>query len=127
LGGVEVGFSRRAPGYAGDAAVWRALRERPGTAVVTAAAYSNAVTVPGSAQSATMAPLTVWARLPDSGGPVKLTVIGVVDARSELDPAIYTSRATAASLGVAPPAPHHYHFAVAPGVRLLVPAEGQTL
>ncbi|HEX5502909.1 MAG TPA: FtsX-like permease family protein, partial [Thermomicrobiales bacterium] len=124
LDGVQVGFARRAPGYRDDAAVWRALRERPGAAVVSASLLDSAVAVGGSPEDATMPPATLWARPSDGGKPVKLTIIGVLDARAELDPAIYTSRATVAGLGVPLPDPTTYYFAVAPGVKVADAAQG---
>ena len=56
------------------------------------------------------APLTLWVRPDDGGQPLKLTVIGVIDSRSQLPPGIYTSRATAAGMGVALPAPSTYYL-----------------
>jgi putative ABC transport system permease protein len=100
-------------------------------AVVTAAALPGAASPSGARQglSRTLEPLTLWA-LPgdaesgESGRPVKLTIIGVIDARSELETAIYTSRATAAGLGAPLPVPETHFFAVAPGVQVRDAAEG---
>jgi putative ABC transport system permease protein len=51
-------------------------------------------------------------------------VIGVIDPRSELDEAIYTSRTTAGRLGIPLAAPSTYFFAVRPSVRVTDAAEG---
>lgn len=127
LTGTQVSFTRRAPGYASDAAIWQALREHPGLAVVTATTATNMLALPGSPGLQTIDPVTVWARPNDGGRPVKLTVIGVIDARSELDQAIYTSRATGTGLDVTLNAPDTFFFAVAPGVRVADAAEGLRL
>ncbi len=124
LGGIAARIDRRAPGYDSDAAVWRALRERPGTAVATVSTLNSVLSLPPAAAGERFAPVTAWVRAPDGGRPVRLQIVGIVDARSDLDGGIYTSRATAEGLGVALPAPTTYFFAVAPGGRTRDAAEG---
>lgn len=124
LTGIQAGMERRAAGYADAAAVWAALREQPGAAVVTTGMLRDGLTLPPSSSSATLEPFTIWARPNRGGQPIKLTVIGIVSGRSDLDAAIYTSRATATGLGVALPPPDTYFFAVRPGVRVQDAAAG---
>ena len=113
LGQVATSFERRARGYNSDAAVWRAVRDTPGLAVITGSTASTFVTPPGGDGS--FAPLIVWARATEGGAPIKLTVIGILDPHAELTPGIWTSRATASGLGVALAPPTTYYFALAPG------------
>lgn len=113
LGGIATGFERRARGYADDAAIWRALRDQPGLAVVTGSTASTFATLPGG--DGDFAPFTIWAKPTGEGAPIKLTVIGILDPRAELDPGLWLSRATAGGLGVALAPPTAYYFALAPG------------
>jgi putative ABC transport system permease protein len=124
LQGIQSAIKPRVAAYHDNASVWAALRERPGTAVVSASLLSNILTIQGSPESDTMSQVTVWIRPNTRGRPVKLAVIGVVDPRSELDEAIYTSRTTAARLGISLAAPSTYFFAVRPAVRVTDVAEG---
>ena len=57
------------------------------------------MTLPGGGGA--FAPFAVWSRPAEGGRPIKLTVIGIVDPRSELDAGLWISQATAAGLGVA--------------------------
>jgi putative ABC transport system permease protein len=123
LGGIEASLQRRAPNYANDQAVWAALQAQLGTAVVTARGLEQIDAIAGDDEDR-MEPWTVWVRPQQGGQPIKLSVIGVVDARSELDDAIYTSRTTAAELHVSLAAPRTYFFAVQPGVRTTDAADG---
>jgi putative ABC transport system permease protein len=113
LAGSAVHFERRAMGYDSDAAVWAALRDQPGLAVVTGSTASAFVTLP--AGEGNFAPFTVWARPAEDGQPIKLTVIGVVDPRSEIDAGLWMSRTTAGGLGAALGPPTSYFLALAPG------------
>lgn len=113
LGGVTTQFERRARGYANDAAIWRAVRENTGLAVVTGSTASTFVTPPNGDGS--FAPFTVWARATEGGTPRKLTIIGITAPRAELTPGIWTSRSTASGLGVTIAPPATYYFALAPG------------
>ena len=124
LRGIAAGIERRAPGFGSGTAVWEAVRERPGAAVVTASTLRTILVAPAGVAGEPLAPFTIWARPTEGGRPVKLTVIGIVDARSELDGGIYVSRATAAGLGIAPPPPAAFYFAPREGVRLRDATEG---
>jgi putative ABC transport system permease protein len=122
LSGSAVGFERRAKGFNSDAAVWAALRDRPGLAVVTGSTASSFLTPPDG--NGDFAPFTVWVRPAEEGTPVKLTVIGIVDPRSELDAGIWTSRTTAEGLGVDLAPPTSYFLALAPGTSAKDAVEG---
>jgi putative ABC transport system permease protein len=127
---AQVRLDRRAGEYRDEAAAWAALQERPGTAIVTAQTASDRSgedTTQAGSRSAPFHPFTVWIRPTNGGQPIKLTVIGVVDARSALPDGIYLSRATAAGLGVPAPRARTYYLAVRPGVRLNDAAEGLRL
>ncbi|HEY8600290.1 MAG TPA: FtsX-like permease family protein [Thermomicrobiales bacterium] len=113
LGGVTTQFERRAQGYADDAAVWQAVRENAGLAVVTGSTASTFVTPP--AGDGAFVPFTVWARATEGGTPRKLTIIGITAPRAELTPGIWASRITASGLGVTIASPTTYYFALAPG------------
>jgi len=121
LNGIQASMERRAASYANDQDVWAALAAQPGTAVVTARGLGQ---INSTADENGLQPWTVWARPQQGGQPVKLSVIGVVDARSELDDGIYTSRTTTAGLHVPVAAPRTYFFAVQPGVRSTDAAAG---
>lgn len=123
LGGIQASMDRHAAGYANDRAAWAALANQPGTAVVTARGLGQINSSAGDGGT-TMQPWTVWVRPAQGGQPVKLSVLGVVNARSELDEGIYTSQATAAGLGVPIAAPRTYFFAVQGGVRTPDAADG---
>ncbi len=113
LGQTTIGFSRRARGYGDDAAIWRALRAGGGLAVLTGTRSGATLDAPTGA--GTFAPFTVWVRGADSGTPVKLTIIGIIDPRSDAPPGVWTARATATALGTTVPAPSSYFFTLAPG------------
>jgi putative ABC transport system permease protein len=72
------------------------------------------VTLPGG--DGEFDPFTVWARPAEDGQPIKLTVIGIVDPRSEIDAGLWTSRMTASGLGVGLGPPTSYFLALAPGI-----------
>src|SRR6185312_13762507 len=88
--------------------LWWRLRDQPGTALISASLLNAVVSSPPAVAGKKPAPFTLWVRESDGGRPVKLSVIGVIDARSELDPGIYTSRRTAAGLGVPLDAPNSF-------------------
>jgi putative ABC transport system permease protein len=125
LSGIAASMERRAATYPDDRAVWAALQTQPGTAVATARSLEQIDPTVGDENS--MQPVTVWIRSQQGGQPVKLSVIGVVDAGSELDDGIYTSRTTAAEFQVPVTAPRTYFFAVQPGVRPTDAADGLQL
>jgi putative ABC transport system permease protein len=127
LVGSRIGLDRRAGDYRNDADAWAALQERPGTAIITAHAANDRFeedAAQDGSEGAAFQPFTLWIRPTDGGQPIKLTVIGVVDARSALEEGIYLSQATAAGLSVPLPQPRTYYLAVRPGVRLKDAAEG---
>ncbi|MBA3946815.1 MAG: ABC transporter permease [Herpetosiphonaceae bacterium] len=109
---IHTGMQRRLASYSSDAAVWTAVQKNPGTAVALDR-NSNVINsdVPG-------ATLPLWARPTTGGQPIKLTVLGIIDGRSELDAGIYVSRTTAAGLGITLPTSSSYFFAVQPGLRM---------
>ncbi len=123
----------RAAGYNSDAAVWQAVRTMPGLAVVDSSALPG---LPGSSpdfgfslstdwRTAPAAqPETVWVRDSAGGAPVKLQIIGVLDARASFGTGITSS---VASLGDALPFSfgHVFFFKVASGQS--VPAVSQLL
>ena len=113
LGQTAIGFSRRARGYNDDAAIWRAVRAGNGLAVLTGT--RSAATLDPPAGDGTFAPFTVWTRATDGGAPIKLTIIGIIDPRSDAPSGIWTARATAIALGTTLPAPSSYFFTLAPG------------
>lgn len=115
-------FERRAAGYGTDGAVWQAVREGHGLAVITGSTAGSFVTLPDG--SGTFAPFTVWVRPAVEGRPLKLTIVGIVDPRSELDSGVWTSRATAEGLGVSLGPPTTYFLALAPGVAAQDAIEG---
>ncbi len=118
---IEVPFVQRAQGFNDDTSVWRALAEQPGAAVMTAGS------LPGNPSATTgdvPLPLTIWARSEDGGQPIKLTVVGIVDPRTELDRGIYLSRETATGLATSLPAPQTYFLSVAPEVAVSDAADG---
>ena len=115
-------FERRAVGYASDAAVWRAVRERTGLAVVTGSTASAFVTLPAGAGA--FAPFTVWVRPAEGGRPIKLTIVGIVDPRSELDAGLWVSQTTAGGFGVAIGPRTTYFLALASGTAAKDAIEG---
>lgn len=122
LSGIEAGLDWRAAPSASDAAVWAALRDQPGTAVVARQLPTGALLPPADQQ--TDQPVTIWVRPPGAAAPVKLRVIGAIDARSALDLGIYISQTTASQMGIRSAGPQSYFFAVRPGVRVRDAAEG---
>ena len=114
LSGIKANLIRRAPGDS-NADVWHALHNHPGMAVVSAALVGDTgLSVPASSG---FRPLSIWMRPEDGGQPVKLTVFGVIDPRSQLPDGIYTSRATAAGMGIDLPSPSVYYLEPRQGVK----------
>ncbi len=124
LVGIRAGMERLAPGYSRAESSWAAVRAHPGTAVVTARMFHSIMPSASSTAGTPLAPLSIWIRPNTGGKPIKLVVIGVVDARSELDEGIYASRAGISGLGIPPTAPSAFFFAVRPGIRVQDAAEG---
>ena len=114
-------LSGRARGYATDGAVWQALRDQRGTAVVSRDSLPlepdttlGAISGPLAADTS-FAPVTIWVR--DSAGaePARLTIIGVVDDHSALPSGLLTfwsNVLTPTALGAVP---QDFFFKVQPG------------
>jgi len=124
LHGMEAGMEWRAEGYTAGPTVWRAVAEQPGTAVVTARFLRDNLDGEQMTSPDRLAPLTLWARAGVGGRPLKLSVIGVVDARSQMEDGVYISRGTAAGLGIPLSPPATYFLAVRPGTQLQDVAAG---
>lgn len=127
LAGSRFHLTARARGYRDDAAVWQAMRTTPGLAVVDGLSITSA---PGDLIArrsfalsrvfrgqTSMAPATVWVRNQNSGTPVKLTVIGVLDPRTSFGSGITSSSATFGT-GMKVPASSTFYFRVAPGKKV---------
>ena len=121
LEGVQVDIIADDPRYSVTGAAWTALAEQPGLAVV--AGQSRGAGPAGAGAN----PSTIWVRPNLGGRPVKLTVVGTVDPRSDLPAGIYVSPATAEGLGVALPPPATYYLAVRQAERLRDAAQGLRL
>jgi putative ABC transport system permease protein len=120
----HVALSPRIPTLRGDA-IWWAVRDQPGTAVVSSTLLNSILTPPNTpAVKEDDGTFTLWVRPNEGGQPVRLTVIGLIDSRSELDPGIYTSQQTAQGFGIPLAAPSTYLFAVKDSVRPVNAAEG---
>lgn len=115
LGGIRARITQRTTGYRSDQSIWTALRERSGVAIITARGQQDILRPAEEQESEIFQPFTVWVRLSGKAQPLKLTIIGVVDARSELDSGVYISQATAEALHLSSSAPRSYFFAVQPG------------
>ncbi len=114
LAGMRASIQRRMPGYGSDAVIWTTVRDHTGTAVV----MERDGSIVNSDVLGASAALTIWARPTTGGKPVKLSILGIIDGRSELDAGIYVSRTTAAALAITLPTPSSYFFAVRPGLRV---------
>ncbi len=122
----KVAVKSRLPQLQGPA-MWWALRDQPGTAVVSAALLNSVIAPPENDVNNKPAPFTLWIRPGNGGQPVKLNVIGIVDSRSDLDPGIYTSQETANGMGVSLGDPSSFLFALKPGVKAADASEGLRL
>lgn len=139
LDGIGAPLTQRAPGYATDAAVWAALRAQPGVAVIHGSALplasspdaaadlfgSAAFRLQGATREDAQIPASVvWLRNLRGGPPMRLTVIGVMDARTTIGRGLYATAGTLRTAGWTPPPPDHYYFTVAPGVTPRAAAQG---
>ncbi len=122
----KVAVKSRLPQLQGPA-IWWALRDQPGTAVVSATLLNSVIAPPANDVNNKPAPFTLWVRPSDGGQPVKLNVIGIIDSRSDLDPGIYTSQTTASGMGVSLGDPSSFLFALKPGVKAADATEGLRL
>ncbi len=131
LRGVGAPLTQRAPQYASDEAVWAALRTTPGLAVLQGSALPRRDAPTRSTTSLGtdpfvfqgvyrddrgFSPTVVWLRDPKGGGPLKLTVIAVMDARTSIGRGFFTTADTVRAAGWTPPTPSTYYLKVAPGV-----------
>ena len=143
LSATAYALQPRAAGYASDRAVWDALRDHPGYAVLNASSLDARTSGPADIvgikpTDATFQPFQVKATLAGSGAPGKggapttitLTVIGFMNA-SDLWGGVYISTDTALQAGLFAPqgttpsspattlpplTPTGYYFTLAPGV-----------
>jgi putative ABC transport system permease protein len=108
LTAVRTGFTARAEGYGSDEAIWQALRESPGLAVIAGPAVrprgaeprGSAFRIDGVAQEDTkLRPTPLWVRDTRGGRAVKLTVIGVLDPRASFGTGLFTSASSFAESG----------------------------
>ncbi len=125
---TELRLTSRAAGYGSDREVWRALVEQPGLAVLSGHSVLSRADAAAEQPSYSfflrgvyredhsMQPQTVWLRDPRGGRAVKLTIIGVVDARSSLGPGLYLSTETLSLTGNAPPPPRAYYLRLHEGI-----------
>ncbi|MBI3966667.1 MAG: ABC transporter permease [Chloroflexi bacterium] len=131
LGSVTAPLTHRASGYASDAAVWAAVRNTPGLAVLHGSAVASSDAARPSAnplglvslrleglvrEDRGLSPTTLWLRDPKGGPPLRVTVIGVLDGRLSLGEGVYTTPATLEGGGWTVPTPRAYYFKVAPGL-----------
>jgi putative ABC transport system permease protein len=122
LANIAYGMSLRAEGYASDEAVWQAVRDRPGYAVIDRFAVASRLSggtiviggpefkLPGVyLEDETMPPVKVQARDPNSGAEFEVTVIGVIEQEAYLGFGLTVSRETLErNLLSTLPAPTHY-------------------
>jgi putative ABC transport system permease protein len=134
---VQSGFATRAHGYASDAAVWQALREQPGLAVIAGPAVRprQAEALPGGLfrldgvvkEDRAMPPLEVWVRDQRGGAATKVTVIGVLDPRATFGFGLFTSPETLRATGAPPPPRVVSYLRVRPGASAAEKALGLNL
>ncbi len=123
LRGAEYAFTARAPGYGSDADVWRGLRDRPGLAVAVQDGVSQ---VNGSTSLTNIQlPMDVWLRDPRGGKALRLTVIALLDPRSDVSGVLTSEQNVTRSI-------HgwdwsSYAFKVAPGADVRAAALGLEL
>jgi putative ABC transport system permease protein len=103
VAGLRAPLAARADGFSDDAAVWRAVLERPGFAVVAGPATSGASAQTSgpkfrfadlSAGRSGFRPVEVWVRDERGGAAFPLTVIGLFDPRVVFPAGLYTSTAS---------------------------------
>jgi putative ABC transport system permease protein len=121
-------LATRARGYGSDAAVWRALRERPGLAVIDAFAVKHrsnfnfgapqGLRLEGFyAEDKAFAPVTVEVRDPQTGRRLALRVIGVLSETAPVDMVgVMSSQRTLSVAFGARVQPTSYLFALRKGV-----------
>jgi putative ABC transport system permease protein len=127
----------RADGFASEAAVWRALAERPGLAIASRSELESLPAVQTALEAGEreirFAPASVWARDPRGGPARKLTVVGVT-ADGAIVPAGLVASAAALAGSPAQSQPQNEFFmrvredvsyrSAATGVALTFPENG---
>jgi putative ABC transport system permease protein len=128
LGNTSYRLAARANGYADSAAVWDALRTRPGLAIVDAMVVPRRSTFVGAVvpkfrlrgfylEDKTFAPVKVEVRDPQTGAHVQLTVIGVLAETAPQDmTGIFAAQSTIGPVFGNRVDPMTYLFALRPGV-----------
>jgi len=129
LENITYGMSLRAAGYDSDEAVWQAVRDRPGYAVIdrfaVASRFSGTIVIGGPEfklpgvylEDKTMQPVRVKVRDPNSEATFEVTVIGVIEQEAYLGFGLIVARETLErNLRDTLPAPTHY-VRLAEGVR----------
>ena len=128
LDASQVRLMRRSSNYGDDPDVWRTLASTPGTAVISPALLRSVIAAPLAADDEAFDPITIWVRTStgtaSSASPIRLTVVGVIDSRSDLPPAIYTSVETASGSGNLLPAPDTWYLSLAQGREIDAIEEG---
>jgi putative ABC transport system permease protein len=121
-------MSARAPGYASDAAVWRAVRAHPGLAVIDSMSVPHKINYNFGATGAfrlrgfyvedkTFAPIRVRVRDPQTGHARLLTVIGVLGATApQTMVGLYTAQSALTPTFGDRVRPTTYLMALRPGV-----------
>ncbi len=121
----------RASGYSSDAQVWQALRTQPGTAVVDGGLVADDKNANSFGQFAltgvyykdtTFSPVTIQVRDSRTGTILPLRVIGVLDQRAQVLPAlttgVYFSEHSLTAAGLPTVRPNFYVFRVAPNANV---------
>ncbi len=128
LSGSSGELAGRAQGLDSDRAVWQALNESSGLAVL---ARRDIDMVPGlrtaiarGGRSATFTPAPVWLRDPRGGVARRVTVIGVTADGSILSRGLLTGQASVEGMPAATQPPAEYFLRTAEGVSLRTAATG---
>jgi putative ABC transport system permease protein len=125
IDGLRSPLAARADGFASDAEVWDAVKNRPGFAVVGGPAVGSRQVDPSLSSGfrfadlyqddVRFAPRELWARDERGGQALMLTVIGVLDSRVSFGAGLYTSGATLNLAGARPPQRAAYYLKARPG------------
>jgi putative ABC transport system permease protein len=131
LQGTQIMLGTRARGYASDRAVWQAIADHPGLAVIDSQAVLSrdgyaaqplvngapAFTLSGVAQEdKVMDPTPVWIAALDGGRATRVTIIGVIDSRAYQTYGLFVNEATLAAAGAPAVAPSNYYFRTKAGL-----------
>lgn len=132
LGGSSGELLARARGYASDEAVWRAVRDVGGGAIVSRRdvdglpGIRTALGQDGSG-GARFDPATVWVRDPRGGAARKLSIIGVATDNSILPRGLLTSQQTLSDTPAGQQPPAEYFLRTRENISLPTAATGITL